>query len=76
MIKKFQDIKTISTNQRNKMQSIQDEINGMKAEFDASSKKRAKDFDVWKEVMLKKFKYEEANGELNNLGGNNDSYLK
>lgn len=75
MIKKFQEIKTISTNHRNEMQNIQDQINSMKAEFDASTKKRAKDFDSWKEVMLKKFKYEEANGELNNLS-NNDSYLK
>ena len=74
MIKKFQEIKTISTNHRNKMQDIQDEINSMKAEFDASNKKRAKDFDLWKEVMIKKFKYEEANGELGSLS-NNESNL-
>jgi len=74
MIKKFQEIKTISTNHRNKMQDIQDEINSMKAEFDASTKKRAKDFERWKEVMIKKFKYEEANGELGSLS-NNESNL-
>lgn len=56
------------------MQNIQDEINSMKAEVDASTKKRAKDFDQWKEVMIKKFKYEETNGDLNNLMNNNDKF--
>jgi len=62
------------SNNTKTMQNIQDEINSMKAEVDASTKKRAKDFDQWKEVMIKKFKYEETNGDLNNLMNNNDKF--
>ncbi len=67
-------MKGILTNSTKAMQNIQDEINSMKAEVDASTKKRAKDFDQWKEVMLKQFKYEEAYGELTNLMNDNKNY--
>lgn len=49
------------------MQSIEEEIRTIRADMDACTKKRAKDFEFWKEIMIKKFNYEEKYGNLNNL---------
>ena len=49
------------------MQSIEEEIRSVKADVDACSKKRAKDFEFWKEIMIKKVVYEEKNGSISNL---------
>ncbi len=49
------------------MQNFEGEIKTIKAELDVHTQRRTKDFQIFKEVMLKKVAYEDKHGSLNNV---------
>jgi hypothetical protein len=49
------------------MQNFESEIKTIKGELDVYAQRRTKDFQMFKEVILKKITYEDKYGSLNNV---------
>jgi hypothetical protein len=68
LLNEYSKIKTLEKQEQNILKNLHDEIKSIKSMIDAQEKKRAKDFEFWHEIMIKKFEWENKNGKL-------DSYL-
>lgn len=67
LINKFNKFKGEISDKYKSMQNFESEIKTIKAELDVYAQRRTKDFQMFKEVMLKKVAYEDKHGSLNNV---------
>jgi hypothetical protein len=65
LLNEFSQLKIIEKRDLNVLQQIHNEIKSMQATNEAYTAKMAKDYEYWRDVMLKKSEWEKNNGNQN-----------
>jgi hypothetical protein len=74
LLNEYSKIKILEKQEQTILKNLHDEIKSIKSMVDAQERKRAKDFEFWHEIMIKKYEWENKNGKLDSyLNSNNES---
>lgn len=73
LLNEYSKIKTLEKQEQNTLKTLHDEIKSIKTLIETNEKKRAKDFEYWYEVMIKKLEWENKYGPSDyfNIKNNN-----